>query len=236
MTQASQHHLLEPGRAEPAQRKPAARAHRRGPGPPVVPHPAVAARRVPGRGRGLARVRQRRGPGRPRSTAGRPATQPSSPTTGPGRWRHWRSEEPSTPDLRTAVELGQALERRLTASGLPGTVVDSLRRAFPVRAGLGPEQAARSVVVRFLRVCGGRATDGIAALAAARAAAPALPSELVLPAGVAVGAVVAVLARFVDWALATFGPIGQTDAGGLAAGPAGVRAAGPSARRRAASG
>ena len=119
--------------------------------------------------------------------------------------------EPSTPDLRTAVELGQALERRLIASALPATIVDALRRAFPVRAEVSPELARDPSVLRFLRICAGRATDGLAALTAARAVAPALPSELMLPAGVNAGTVGAVFAWFIDWALATFGPIGQTD-------------------------
>jgi hypothetical protein len=130
---------------------------------------------------------------------------------GAGPLEAMAEREPSTPDLRTAVELGQALERRLIASGLPATVVGSLRQAFPVRAELDPEQARDPSVVRFLRVCAGRATDGIAALAAAQAAAPALPPELVLPAGVAAGGVAAVLAWFTDWALAIVGPLGRTD-------------------------
>jgi hypothetical protein len=119
--------------------------------------------------------------------------------------------EPSTPDLRTAVELGQALERRLAAAGLPGTVVDALRRAYPVGPAADPEPAGDPSAARFLRVCAGRATDGFAALEAARAAAPALPPELVLPPGVAAGAVAAVLAWFSHWVQATFGPTGRTD-------------------------
>lgn len=136
---------------------------------------------------------------------------PVQPYEGAAPLESHAEREPSTADLRTAVELGQALERRLSAAGLPASVVDAVRQTFPVRAGLDPEPARDPSVVRFLRVCAGRATDGIAALMAVRAAAPAVPPELVLPAGVAPSAVAAVLAWFSDWAQVTFGPIGDTD-------------------------
>lgn len=72
--------------------------------------------------------------------------------------------EPRTPDLALRVELGQVLERLLFQAG--GTdLVEDLRAAFilpPVNeaelAGMQDQGAAR-----FLRVCGGRVADGVAA-------------------------------------------------------------------------
>jgi hypothetical protein len=124
--------------------------------------------------------------------------------------------EPITADLRTAIELGQALERRLTAAGL-SAAVDAFRTAYPLPAitSLSAAQARDTALVRLLRVCAGRSADGVATLAAAQAAAqatvPSLPPELHLPAGVSKGSVTGVLAWFIGWAGATFGAIGNTD-------------------------
>lgn len=123
------------------------------------------------------------------------------------------NREPITPDLRTAVELGQALERRLAAAGLPGGVIEAFRRAFavPDAGSLDPAQARDAALWRLLRVCGGRSTDGLAAWTAAQGAAPALPATLELPAGVDTALVTTVLSRFVAWAQATFGPMDRID-------------------------
>ena len=119
--------------------------------------------------------------------------------------------EPVTPDLRTAVELGQALERRL-----PPPVAAAFRDAYPLPAiaSLDAERARDAAVVRLLRVCAGRTCDGIAALAAIRAAQPNLPAELTLPAGTDTAEVREVAAWFDRWAQATFGPIGTADPAG----------------------
>jgi hypothetical protein len=121
--------------------------------------------------------------------------------------------EPSTPDFRTAVELGQALERRLTAAAVPPGVIDAFRAAYPVPAvsSLSPEQSRDPALVRLLRVCAGRATDGVAAWTAADGAAPGLPAGLTLPPGADPGQVATVLARFTAWARATVGPLGRVD-------------------------
>ncbi len=138
--------------------------------------------------------------------------------TGADPVRPWHDEAPLeaavetesiTPDLRTAVELGQALAQRLTGAG----VVEAFRAAYPVP---GPTQLSvmeqrDPALVRLARVCGGRAIHGLAALAAARAALPGVPAGLDLPTGTP-GAVAEVLAWFVAWTDATLGPIGPADA------------------------
>jgi hypothetical protein len=119
--------------------------------------------------------------------------------------------EPATPDVRTAVELGQALERRLSAAALPATVIDAFRGAYPVAIPTDPATVRDTATMRFLRVCAGRSTDGVAALAAAVAAGSALPAGLSLPGGTDPTAVLTVLSWYTGWAQATFGPIGRTD-------------------------
>jgi hypothetical protein len=123
--------------------------------------------------------------------------------------------EATTPDLLTAVELGQALEERVGVEGGGADVVAALRAAFPVPgpAGLDAGEARDRALLRLARVCGGRSTHGIHALAAARAAAPALPPQLVLPPA-AQGPALAALTWLVGWADATLGPIGLEDAEG----------------------
>jgi hypothetical protein len=121
--------------------------------------------------------------------------------------------EPVTPDLRTAVELGQALERRLTAAGLPDAVVQAFRQAYPVPppAALGPAQRRDTALTRLLTVCSGRATHGLDALRAAQSAAPSLPPGLVLPSGVDPAPVLTVVGWYVDWVARTLGPVARTD-------------------------
>jgi hypothetical protein len=138
---------------------------------------------------------------------------PTQPYNGSAPLETLTEREPITPDVRTAVELGQALERRLTAAGLPSSVVQALRQAYPVpsAASLNPAQARDTALTRFLKVCAGRATHGLAALAAIEAAAPALPGDLTLPPGTDPVVVTRVLDEFTSWVHATLGPIGRTD-------------------------
>jgi hypothetical protein len=122
--------------------------------------------------------------------------------------------EATTPDLRTAVELGQALERRLAAEGAAPEVTGAFRAAYPLpRAGdLSADQRRDRALVRLVRVCGGRGTHGVDALRAAEAAGGGVPPELDLPAG-AGPLVESVLAWFTGWVRATLGPVGLADAG-----------------------
>ncbi len=121
--------------------------------------------------------------------------------------------EPASPDLRTAVELGQELERRLAAAGLPPAVAQTFRDRYPVPAvtALEPVRQRDSALRRLLGVCAGRAVHGLDALAAARIAAPGLPAGLALPAGTDPGTVAAVLGGWLGWADATLGPLGRDD-------------------------
>jgi hypothetical protein len=122
--------------------------------------------------------------------------------------------EDATSDWRTAVELGQALERELRAAGASDAAVAAFRTAYPVPApaDLAADETRDPALVRFLRVCGGRATDGATALTASEGAAPAVPGEVALPAGEDVGGIEGALAAFVAWARRTHGGIGHDDA------------------------
>jgi hypothetical protein len=119
--------------------------------------------------------------------------------------------EPMTPDLRTAVELGQALENRLGGAG--DGVIAALRAAYPVPRPneLSVMDRRDAALVRLTRVCGGRATHGINALRELRAAAPGLPAGLQVPAGTEAN-VAAAAAWFIAWTEASLGPIGSEDA------------------------
>ena len=119
--------------------------------------------------------------------------------------------EPTTPDLRTAVELGQALENRL--GGAVDGVIAALRNAYPVPRPDELSQMDRRdpALLRLARVCGGRATHGINALRELRAAAPGLPAHLQVPAGTEAN-VAAAAAWFIAWTQASLGPIGTGDA------------------------
>ena len=139
----------------------------------------------------------------------RPDAGPMRPFAGSAPLEPLGQNEAVTPDLRTAVELGQALEGRLDVEGASQGAAEVFRAAFPVPAldDLSVAQRRDRNLVRLVRVCGGHATDGIAALAAA----PALPPGLDLgdegPAATA-------LAWLSGWAAATFGEIGLDDAEG----------------------
>jgi hypothetical protein len=119
--------------------------------------------------------------------------------------------EPTTPDLRTAVELGQALENRLGGAG--DGVIAALRNAYPVPR---PDELSLTdrrdpALVRLARVCGGRATHGINAIRELRAAAPGLPASLQVPAGTETS-VAAAAAWFIAWTEGSLGSIGTADA------------------------
>ena len=119
--------------------------------------------------------------------------------------------ESTTPDLRTAVELGQALENRL--GGAVDGVITALRNAYPILPPdeLSPMDRRDPALLRLARVCGGRATHGINALRELRAAAPGLPARLQVPAGTEAN-VAAAAAWFLAWTQASLGPIGTEDA------------------------
>jgi hypothetical protein len=123
--------------------------------------------------------------------------------------------EATTPDLLTAVELGQALEERAAAEGGGPEVAAALRAAFPVPGpdGLTTAQRRDRGLVRLARVCGGRSTHGIDALRAAGRSAPALPAEVHLPPAAQAPALAA-LTWLVGWADDVLGPIGLDDAPG----------------------
>jgi hypothetical protein len=139
--------------------------------------------------------------------------QPLHPLDGTAPLEALIEDEAGTPDLRTAVELGQALERRLTAAGAPAAVAHAFRAAYPVpRPGdLTAAKQRDGSLVRLLRVCGARATHGIHALRSAEAAAPGIPTDLTLPPGTE-ALVRPVLADFITWSRATFGALDGTDA------------------------
>ncbi|MEU1185222.1 hypothetical protein ABZ464_47980 [Streptomyces sp. NPDC005820] len=122
--------------------------------------------------------------------------------------------EQATPDWRTAVELGHALVRELAGHGADPAVAAAVRTTFPVPRPeeLGEDDRADVALTRFLRVCGGRAVDGIAARAAAAAAAPGVPAELVLPLGQDPGPIADACGAFLAWADRAYGALGRADA------------------------
>lgn len=109
--------------------------------------------------------------------------------------------EPLGADLPTRVELGQTFE------SLAGQTLAVLYRgAYPIA---GP--AADPATARFLAVCAGRATDGVALYTAAKTALAAghgAPPEPALGASL-VPAATQAIAAFVEWVDATWGEIGD---------------------------
>jgi hypothetical protein len=142
--------------------------------------------------------------------AWRTGSEPFAPLDGSAPMEALVQTEATTPDWRTAVELGQALERVLATPA----VVDAFRTAFPVPRpeDLGADEQEDAALVRFLRVCGGRAVDGVSAWEAAEASAPDVPPEVVLPAGEDPVPVRDALARFRAWSAGAYGALGRTDA------------------------
>ncbi len=124
--------------------------------------------------------------------------------------------EPFTPDLATAVELGQRFEAFLVDAGLAGTALQAVttdfRAAYPVPLPTDPASGAvhDPALARFLRVCAGRAMHGVRLYQAYQATQPALPpAPAVDPARQA--AVHAALERLVQWVQAVYGELGTTD-------------------------
>jgi hypothetical protein len=131
---------------------------------------------------------------------------PSAVPLAPGQLLEPLAEaEAFTPDLATRVELGQAFE-----SLAPAALHQPFRAAYPVAASdPGDDPAA----TRFRAVCAGRATDGVALYAAAKAAQLAghpLPAAPVLDATAQAAAGTAV-AAFIQWVEATWGLVGTGD-------------------------
>jgi hypothetical protein len=79
-------------------------------------------------------------------------------------------------DLTVRVELGQVFESLLVEAGLEA-LRDAFRQAYPIEP--VDEEDLRAMAdeatARFLRVCGGRATDGVSLLEAANRSRPAPP-------------------------------------------------------------
>ena len=124
--------------------------------------------------------------------------------------------EPFTPDLATAVELGQRFEAYLAETGLAGaafqSVVDDFRTAYRVPSPTDPASGAAHdpVLARFLRVCAGRAIHGVTLYQAYLATRPALPpAPAVDPTRQA--AVGSALERLVEWVRAVYGELGTAD-------------------------
>ena len=122
--------------------------------------------------------------------------------------------EDVTPNWELAVELGQALERMLALAGASAGTIGLFRTAYPTPrpSDLSPAARRDHELVRFLRICGGRSIDGVAALTAARASAPAPPAEVGLPAGAEETAARTALAAFLEWERAVYGRVGVADA------------------------
>jgi hypothetical protein len=120
--------------------------------------------------------------------------------------------EPFSPDLATRVELGQIATTLFTDAAVPDVVIAAFRDAYMIAPVSDldllaqPDREAAS----FLRVCGGRALDGIALYAAARASLPDLPPAPVVPGGSATAALSA-LTGFVAWVEEVLGPPGTDD-------------------------
>jgi hypothetical protein len=107
--------------------------------------------------------------------------------------------EPFSPNLATAIELGQVLSRLLAEAGVSDT---PFRTAYPIS--LTPDPAKSDpydpLEAQLRRTCAGRAVDGIAAYAAIKANDPSVPT-----------APAATLQSFVDWIESTIGPIGSVE-------------------------
>jgi hypothetical protein len=116
--------------------------------------------------------------------------------------------EPFAPDVATAVELGQRFEATLARTGLDAPALAALfqtiRAAFPVQRPTDAQLDALAdrALAQFLSVCAGRAIDGVALAAAARAALPDLPGGIVGQA----------LEQLVVWERSVFGSIARADA------------------------
>ena len=113
-------------------------------------------------------------------------------------------------DLSLVVELGQLFETLLTEATL-GSLIGAFRGAYPVPARTEADLAAMPdrEAARFLRVCGGRALDGVA-LYRVTATLPALPAQPGLDSSVREGARQA-LTSFRAWVERAWGQLGASD-------------------------
>lgn len=120
--------------------------------------------------------------------------------------------EPLGPDLSTRVELGQTFVALLGQAGASAALAAAFRAAYPLQA--PSEDALASMAdqsaARFLRVCGGRALDGVALYQAARNAQPSLPATPPVPAAEQ-AAVRTALTGFGRWVEDLFGELGVGD-------------------------
>jgi hypothetical protein len=121
--------------------------------------------------------------------------------------------EDVTPNWLLAVELGQMLARLLDEEGASPSARGAFTNAYqvPQPASLSAEERRDQALVRFLRVCAGRAIDGIAAYRQAIISAPAIPAALAIQAGDE-GPVAKALGHFLAWVRVTYGAIGRGDA------------------------
>ena len=129
--------------------------------------------------------------------------------------------EPFTPDLATAVELGQQFEVFLAEAasdrGMPDSVRASLRAAFldaypvPKTNTVSPDAQFDPELLRFLRVCGGRAIHGINLYQDYLKSRPLLPATPVVTAEQA-DVTRAALDRLVEWTTTLYGQLGEADA------------------------
>jgi hypothetical protein len=112
--------------------------------------------------------------------------------------------EPFTPDLATRVEVGQTFEALLSRATIPTTIRDAFRTAYPIMpAGTATDMATAA----FLRVCAGRAVDGVALYTAAKNGALTAP---VLDDATRTK-IAPVLTAFTAWVEATWSEFGRTD-------------------------
>jgi hypothetical protein len=113
-------------------------------------------------------------------------------------------------DLSLAVELGQLFESLLGEAGL-GSLIRAFRGEYPVpaRSEADLKAMADQEQARFLRVCGGRALDGVA-LYRASGTLPTLPPRPVIAPGNQ-GGVRGALTAFRAWVERAWGPLGATD-------------------------
>jgi hypothetical protein len=113
--------------------------------------------------------------------------------------------EPITPDLSTRVELGQSFEALLAKAGVSTAVRDQFRAAYPI----APAGAsADALTVAFLRVCAGRAVDGVALYTSAKAAINNLPATPSIDAATQ-PTVQKALVAFIRWVDSTWGVVGS---------------------------
>ncbi len=120
--------------------------------------------------------------------------------------------EPFAPTLTIRVELGQIAESLFRDESIPNNVINAFRDAYLLAPVSDAELAKRAdqESARFLRVCGGRALDGVGLYRAARSSLPDLPAEPAVP-GTNKDAVLTALSAFVEWVEDVLGVPGTDD-------------------------